>query len=355
MTGFYSPSQQDLVARSQAESPLVAQALDQSGIGRAYGTQFLLRQQQVGPLLRLDQLQHPAQRAEGRAGPRLAPLRLRPDARLHGARLVRPRRTASRPALRFRFATGYPRTPVIGAYFDAQHRHVRADLRRAQLDPHPAVRRRSTRASPSASSSADDELEVYLDVQNVTNHSNPEEIVYNTNYTQRGYITGLPILPVARREVLMVRRAAMAPCVGVPSLVAAARLPAEPRRHVSHRDDAARCSPCSRSPPRRRRRRRVTYTALVVDGSGAGAGAPRSVGLLQRAQPALEPRPVSPQCVGAGQLGARRLGAGPRAPAAIPAIACRNFGPERSAGHRAARRRGPARSIPTRPAGTTSR
>jgi hypothetical protein len=40
------------------------------------------------------------------------------------------------------------------------------------------------------------EAEVYLDVQNVTNHSNPEEIVYNTTYTQQGYITGLPILPV---------------------------------------------------------------------------------------------------------------------------------------------------------------
>jgi hypothetical protein len=39
-------------------------------------------------------------------------------------------------------------------------------------------------------------LEVYLDVQNVTDHRNPEEIVYNFNYTQKSYITGLPILPV---------------------------------------------------------------------------------------------------------------------------------------------------------------
>ena len=38
--------------------------------------------------------------------------------------------------------------------------------------------------------------EVYLDVQNVTDHTNDEEIVYNPNYTQRGYITGFPILPV---------------------------------------------------------------------------------------------------------------------------------------------------------------
>ena len=42
---------------------------------------------------------------------------------------------------------------------------------------------------------AREEAEVYLDVQNVTNHANPEEIVYNASYTQKGYITGLPVLP----------------------------------------------------------------------------------------------------------------------------------------------------------------
>jgi hypothetical protein len=39
-------------------------------------------------------------------------------------------------------------------------------------------------------------LEVYLDVRNVTNHANPEEIIYNQNYTRKSYITGIPILPV---------------------------------------------------------------------------------------------------------------------------------------------------------------
>ena len=38
--------------------------------------------------------------------------------------------------------------------------------------------------------------EAYVDVQNVTNRRNPEDIVYNYDYSQRGYITGLPILPV---------------------------------------------------------------------------------------------------------------------------------------------------------------
>ena len=40
-------------------------------------------------------------------------------------------------------------------------------------------------------------LETYLDVQNVTDRGNPEEIVYSLDYSQRRYITGLPILPVA--------------------------------------------------------------------------------------------------------------------------------------------------------------
>jgi hypothetical protein len=40
------------------------------------------------------------------------------------------------------------------------------------------------------------EFELYLDIQNVTAHDNPEEIVYNFDYSRRSYITGLPILPV---------------------------------------------------------------------------------------------------------------------------------------------------------------
>jgi hypothetical protein len=97
--------------------------------------------------------------------------------------------------LRFRFATGYPRTPVLGAYYDAQtntyqpifgeHNSLRIPSF-ASLDARFAKHFKINRMDG----------EVYLDVQNVTDHSDPEEIVYNTNYTQRGYITGFPILPV---------------------------------------------------------------------------------------------------------------------------------------------------------------
>ena len=45
------------------------------------------------------------------------------------------------------------------------------------------------------------QLNVFLDVQNVTNRANPEEIVYNYNFTRRDYITGLPMLAVLGARV----------------------------------------------------------------------------------------------------------------------------------------------------------
>jgi hypothetical protein len=45
-------------------------------------------------------------------------------------------------------------------------------------------------------------LNLFLDVQNVTNRKNPEEIAYSATFSQRDYISGLPILAVvgARME-----------------------------------------------------------------------------------------------------------------------------------------------------------
>jgi hypothetical protein len=194
ITGFYEHSW-DLTVRNQAEDPLVAASLDQAGIGRSYGTQFLLRQQQIGHFF--GWVSYSILRSERKDAPTL-------DWRLfdydqshvftalgsydlgHGFDV----------GLRFRFATGYPRTPVIGHYLDAStgtyeplfgvHNSIR-------IPPFVALDARLAKRFKFAHT---EELELYLDVQNVTNHSNPEEIVYNTDYTQRGYITGLPILPV---------------------------------------------------------------------------------------------------------------------------------------------------------------
>ncbi len=193
MTAFLS-EQQQLVARSEAESPLIAEALVQTGIGRAYGTQFLLRQQQVGRFF--GWVSYSILRSERKDAPGLD-WRLFDYDQSHVFTALGSYDLGKgfEVGLRFRFATGYPRTPVLGAYFDAstntyqpifgEHNSLRIPSF-ASLDARVAKHFKWNRVDG----------EVYLDVQNVTDHSNPEEIVYNTNYTQRGYITGFPILPV---------------------------------------------------------------------------------------------------------------------------------------------------------------
>ena len=44
-------------------------------------------------------------------------------------------------------------------------------------------------------------VNAFLDVQNVTNRSNPEEIIYNYDFSRRAYITGFPILTIVGARV----------------------------------------------------------------------------------------------------------------------------------------------------------
>jgi hypothetical protein len=169
--------------------------LIQDGLGRAYGTQFLIRHDLSNRLF--GWISYTIMRSE------------RTDGGSRDWRLFDLDQTHVFTALasydlgrgfefgsRFRYATGYPRTPVVGAMVDTRipsyqplfgaHNSIRIPIF-AQLDA-----RLSKRFDFGQSTHA----EVYLDVQNVTYRKNPEEIVYNYNYTQKTYITGLPILPV---------------------------------------------------------------------------------------------------------------------------------------------------------------
>ncbi len=194
MTSFYS-KQSDLVTRSPLENPASAQALIQDGLGRAYGTQFLIRHDLTGRFF--GWLSYSILRSERTDG---------------GSHLYRPfdlDQTHVFTALasydlgagfevgsRFRYSTGYPRTPVIGA-----SRALLSDDYSPIFGPHNSIRipnfyQLDARVAKRWKFGETTELEAYLDVQNVTNHGNPEEIVYNYNYTRKAYITGLPILPV---------------------------------------------------------------------------------------------------------------------------------------------------------------
>jgi TonB family protein len=192
-TAFLSLSQ-DLIVRSESESPLLAHALDQTGIGRSYGTQFLLRQQQVGRFF--GWISYSILRSQRKDHPDLD-WRLFDYDQTHVFTALGSYDIGAgfEVGLRFRYATGYPRTPVVGSYLDAQtntYEPVFGPHNSIRIPPFTALDARLAKHFKWSHANA----EFYLDVQNVTNHSNPEEIVYNTNYTQRGYITGFPILPV---------------------------------------------------------------------------------------------------------------------------------------------------------------
>jgi TonB family protein len=198
VTGFLSESQ-DLVVRSEAESPFLAHALDQTGKGRSYGAQFLLRQQQIGRFF--GWISYTIMRAERRDAPNLD-WRLFDYDQTHVFTALGSYDLGAgfEAGARFRFATGYPRTPVLGSYLDLRtntYEPIFGAQNSIRIPPFVALDVRVAKHFKWGQIQG----EVYLDVQNVTSHSNPEEIVYNTTYAQRGYITGMPILPVLGARV----------------------------------------------------------------------------------------------------------------------------------------------------------
>jgi TonB family protein len=192
-TGFYSQSF-DLAMRNPDESPLVAQALLPIGKGRSYGTQFLLRQQQWAHFF--GWVSYSLLRSERQDAPGLS-WRLFDYDQTHVFTALGSYDLGAgfEVGARFRAATGYPRTPVTGAYYNSStntYEPIFGAHNSIRIPPFISVDVRVAKRFKLGRT----EAEVYLDVQNVTNHANPEEIVYNTTYTQQGYITGLPILPV---------------------------------------------------------------------------------------------------------------------------------------------------------------
>ncbi len=224
--GFYSTSDH-LTSRSASSTPALAQALVSEGTGRAYGGQIMLRQALTKgffgwasySLMRSERTDHgdpiaPTVSPQAASMMMTMPMstmmmtttpaapavtRLFDYDQTHVFTVV----ASYEPGLgfelgaRFRYASGYPRTPVAGAFFDA---------RRDIYEPYFAAGTQNTIRIPAfvaldlrAAKRFDLgrlKVEVYLDVQNVTNQKNAEDIVYNYDYSKQSYITGLPILPV---------------------------------------------------------------------------------------------------------------------------------------------------------------
>lgn len=192
-TAFYSRSE-GLAVRNPALSPLTAQALLGEGQGRAFGAQFLIRRELSDRFF--GWIAYTLMRSERRddAG---AAWRIFDFDQTHVLTALASYEIGWGVDLgvRFRYATGYPRTPIVDAYYDSRRNLYEPVLGAknsiripdfAQLDVRVSKR---IQLGPS-------KLELYADVQNVTDRENAEELVYNQTYTERRNIRGLPILPV---------------------------------------------------------------------------------------------------------------------------------------------------------------
>ncbi len=192
LVGFYK-DYGDLVSRSALSTPPIAAALTQSGVGRAFGGQALLRQELFQnffgwitySLSRSTRQDQPGQ-----------PERLFDFDQTHVLGVVASYEWKGFTlGVRFRYTTGAPRVAVTGSFYD-----VRDDLWQPILGA-----RNSTRLPDFVQLDARLEktfhfgassLNVYLDVQNVWNQKNAEEVVYSPNYSSKQYISGLPLLAV---------------------------------------------------------------------------------------------------------------------------------------------------------------
>ena len=101
---------------------------------------------------------------------------------------------------RARYASGAPRTPVVGAFVDlgsGRHQPLFGAPNSARLPPFAQLDLRVDRAFRLGAGAS---LRLYLDVVNVTARANAEEIVYARDFRTRAYFTGLPTLAVAGAE-----------------------------------------------------------------------------------------------------------------------------------------------------------
>jgi hypothetical protein len=95
---------------------------------------------------------------------------------------------------RFRYATGNPFTPVASTYYDSMKMKYIAVDGPILSERLPAFFQLDLRLDRGWRRPWG-VLDLYIDVQNVTNRANAEGVTYNSDYSMRHYTNGLPIFP----------------------------------------------------------------------------------------------------------------------------------------------------------------
>jgi len=192
VTGFYV--QQDrLVVRSRLPTPKLARALTQDGEGKNVGVQMLARRQLLNGFYAW--IAYTASRSErSYGGDSSSRLFDQDQSHVLTATAGYEWRGWTFGA-RFRYATGSPRTPVLGSFFDVQsgrYQPIFGEQNTARLPAFAALDVRLQKSMRLGRS----ELVLYLDLTNVTNRGNAEEIVYNYDFSHQNYLVGLPALGI---------------------------------------------------------------------------------------------------------------------------------------------------------------
>jgi TonB family protein len=188
-----------LAVRDPSPTPQLAQVLLPEGIGRAYGVQFLLRQQPWHGLF--GWVAYTISRSERRDTPG-ASWRLFDYDQPHALTVVASQALqAWTVGARFRVATGLPRTPVVGAFYDTKDDEYQPLFGPQNSIRLPAFWQLDLRVDRSFALGTGRRLLVYLEGLNITHHANGEESIYNVDYTRRGVVTGLPAVAVLGARV----------------------------------------------------------------------------------------------------------------------------------------------------------
>ncbi len=196
--GFYKRFW-DLVSRNENPSPPIAATLVQDEIGKAYGGQLLLRQELLHGFF--GWITYSLTRSERRDHPD-TPWRLFDFDQTQALGVVASYQLGRGWDLgaRFRYTTGFPRTPVVGSTYDVINNQYSPIFGERNTIRIPSFFQLDVRLEKSFTYRRL-KVNAFLDVQNVTNRSNPEEIIYNYDFSRRAYITGFPILTIVGARV----------------------------------------------------------------------------------------------------------------------------------------------------------
>jgi len=194
VTGF-ATFMDDLTMRNTADAPRRAEALLNTGEGRTLGLQALVRRDLANNVF--GWVAYTVMRSERKNAPD-RPWRLFDYDQTHvlSTVLVWTPLKGLELGARYRLSSGYPRTHVVGTFYDARRDRVQPLFGAQNEIRIPLFMQLDLRASQTLDIGGT-ELSVYLEVQNVTNRDNVEELVYSPDFSRRDGIKSLPILPVA--------------------------------------------------------------------------------------------------------------------------------------------------------------